>query len=274
MRLKELLKGKLTAQELSLLVQGYDLVGDMAITIIPDELSNRQELIAEAIMAVNKRVKVVAKRVGTHGGEHRTITLAVIAGERRKETLHVEFGVRLLLNPELVYFSVRSGSERKRVADLVQPKERVLVMFSGVAPYPLMIEKYSRAESIVGVELNPRAHEYGLRNRTLNKMEERVELICGDVAEVLPRLGCDFHRIVMPLPTGAVDFLPLALESLRSGGTLHIYNFQPTGEYDASLESVRMLCSLAGRTVLRSVPIVCGHTSPGVDRICLDTVVD
>ena len=273
MRLKDILKDKLSARELNLLVRGYDVVGDMAITIIPPELIHREELIGKSILTANKRIKVVAKRVGSYGGNHRTISLSVIAGEQRKETQHVEFGLRLLLNPELVYFSVRSGTERKRIADVVKQGERVLVMFSGVAPYPLMINKFSRARSIVGVELNPLAHDYGLRNRTLNKAEERVELICGDVAEIIPRQVSIFDRIVMPLPTGAMDYLPLALKSLRPGGTIHLYDFQPTGNYEAALHAIQSMCSASGRTVVQVVPITCGHTSPGLDRICLDTMV-
>ncbi len=274
MRLKDLLKDKLSSSELTHLVQGFDLVGDMAITIIPPELSHRELLIGEAILTINRRIKVVAKRDGVYQGEHRTIPLTIIAGENRKETLHNEYGVRLLLNPELVYFSVRSGTERKRVADLVHTDENVLVMFSGVAPYPLMINKYSRACSIVGIESNPLAHNYGLKNLKLNKAEARVSLICGSVVDVLPQLSDKFHRIVMPLPTGAIDLLPLALNSLLPGGTIHLYDFQPLDECGTSLHTIQRICREKGRKVLSSERFICGHTSPGIKRICIDTLVE
>jgi tRNA (guanine37-N1)-methyltransferase len=273
MKLKDLLRDTLSSAELSLLVQGYDLVGDIAITIIPPALSHRQDLIGAAIMASNKRIKVVAKRDGVHQGEYRTLPLTVIAGEQRNETLHCEFGIRLLLNPESVYFSVRSGTERKRVADMVQPHENVLVMFSGVAPYPLMINRFSKADSIIGIESNRLAHDYGLQNIRINKAQKGVSLFCGDVAEVVPRLDDRFHRIVMPLPTGALDFVSLALESLLPRGTLHIYDFQPLNEYGAALDSIHKLCRTAGREMELADYVVCGHTSPGIRRICLDIAV-
>ncbi len=274
MRLKDLLADTLSRTELRRLVQGYDLIGDMAITIIPAELSHREQLIGEAILATNSRIKVVAKRDGFYHGEHRTIPLAVIAGEKRKETLHNEFGVRLLLNPERVYFSVRSATERKRVSDLVRPDEHVLVMFSGVAPYPLMINKYSEAASIVGIESNPVAHNYARKNQILNKADKRVKLICGNVADAAPQLRDDFHRIVMPLPTGAIDFLPLALNLLMPRGTIHFYDFQPPDQHAASLNKIQGTCREAGREVLCTEHFICGHTSPGIKRICIDALIE
>ena len=273
MRLKDLLKDEFDEHELAHLVQGYDLVGDIAITIIPTELSHRQQLIGEAILATNKRIKVVAKRDGFYQGEFRTAPLTIIAGEDRKETQHVEFGVRLMLNPELVYFSVRSSTERKRVADLVVPGEDILVMFSGAAPYPLMINKYSKARSIVGVESNPHAHSYGTRNLTLNKVKDSVELFLGDAAEAVPRLYRKYHRIIMPLPTASQEYLPMALRYLLPDGTIHFYDFQPVGNFDDSLRTVAELCRRSKRAILRSTPVVCGHTSPGINRVCVDAMI-
>ena len=119
MKLKEALKNELTEHELNILVRGYDVVGDIAITIIPPELEAKESMIGKTILRLHKNVKVVAKRNGNYGGEHRTIPLEIIAGENRKETECKEHGVRLLLNPEKVYFSVRSSNERKRIASLV-----------------------------------------------------------------------------------------------------------------------------------------------------------
>ncbi|MFW2368547.1 MAG: class I SAM-dependent methyltransferase [Desulforhopalus sp.] len=273
MKLKDLLKDALSDEELDQLVQSFDLVGDIAITQSPAELSHRQKLIGEAILATNKRIKVVARRDGFYQGDYRTIPLAIIAGEDRKETEHVEFGVRLQLNPELVYFSVRSSTERKRIAGLVKPGEDILVMFSGIAPYPLIINKFSQARSIVGIESNPVAHNYGTRNLLLNKVKDSVELFCGDVTEVVPEIDRQFQRIIMPLPTASKDYLPVALEFLSPGGTIHFYDFQPVGSFSASLDTVNQLCRDSGRRVLSSSPVVCGHTSPGISRVCLDTMI-
>lgn len=273
MGLKDLLKNQLGETELGYLVRGYDLVGDIAITIIPPELSHREKIIAEAIIETNKKIKVVAKRDGNYRGEFRTIPLTIIGGEKRKQTMHVEFGVRLLLNPELVYFSVRSGSERRRVASLVDPAEDVLVMFSGIAPYPLIIHKFSEAGRIVGIESNPKAHEYGIRNLALNKAKDSISLYCGDVKNVVPQLQSHYHRIIMPLPASSKDYIPLALKYLKPHGVIHFYEFHPAGSFDESLQTISELCRLEGREIVQHHGVVCGHTSPGTNRICLDVVI-
>ena len=69
-----------------------------------------------------------------YGGEFRTIGLKKLAGEGELKTIHKEFGVRLQVHPEKVYFSPRSNMERYRIARQVRLGEKVLVMFSGICP--------------------------------------------------------------------------------------------------------------------------------------------
>ena len=268
--LKTSLRGELTEDELKLLVRSYDMVGDIAVVIIPEELKHRQGVIAAAILANNRRINVVAKRAGVYGGEYRTIPLTVIGGEDRKETEHREYGIRLRVNPEEVYFSVRSGTERYRIARLVKPGEDVLVLFSGIGPYPLVIGHNSRAGSIVGVEKNPLAHRYGLKNCALNRKIGNVQLIEGDADQVVPRLGRTFDRIVMPLPVGGARFLPTALAALSAGGWLHYYEMQEGDRFFESADRVARCCGTAGRQVLSARVVKCGHPSPRRYRICVD----
>lgn len=89
---------------MAIFVQSYDIVGDIAIIVIPDALLGKKRLIAGAILDLHRRIKVVARRAGIHDGEFRTLPLEIIGGEDRKETLHRENGVRLLVDPEAVYF--------------------------------------------------------------------------------------------------------------------------------------------------------------------------
>ena len=272
--LKSYLSTLLPREELDLLVQSYDVIGDIAVIIIPPDLAHRQRIIGEAILDNVKHVKVVAKRDGLYSGEFRTIPLQVIAGEDRKETVHKEYGVSLLVNPETVYFSVRSGTERKRIADLVTEGEEVLVLFSGIAPYPLVIARNSTAKEIVGIEKNPEAHRYGLANLAKNRKLKNIRLYCGDVADVLPGLARTFDRIVMPLPKGGAPFLPHVFPALRPGGTLHYYDMRKEDEFDES-EAAIVHAAQAAHRFLRSAALVkCGHCAPRTYRICVDCVID
>ncbi len=274
MKLKELLFGILSESELQLVVRAYDLVGDIVILTIPGGLEKKEQEIASAILANNHKVKVVAKRAAHYGGEFRQRPLKVIGGEVRSETEAKEFGVRLQLDVETVYFSARSGNERKRIASLVQPEENVLVLFSGIAPYPLMISRYSRAKRIVGIEKNPVAHSYGLINLKLNKKCSNIELIEGDIRDILPEFTAKFDRIIMPLPKSAGDYIEISLPLLQPGGWIHFYDMQYVDSFEKSVVKVRAACEASGRSLASAEVVLSGHCGPHTYRICVDTLLD
>lgn len=273
LRLKDSLLGMLAAKDHHELVSSYDVIGDIAIIIIPERLTAHEVMIAEAILVSNRKIKVVAKRAGHYGGEFRTIPLCILAGEDRKETEAREFGIRMCLNPESVYFSVRSGNERRRIASLVAPNESVLVLFSGVAPYPLVISRYSGARGIVGIEKNPQAHMYALKNLQLNKKLRNISLYLGDAREIIPTLRECFDRVVMPLPTMAATFLPDVLGVLKAGGSLHFYDMQREGCFADSLVKIVSSCAAGNRQVTSSSIVKCGHCGPRTYRICVDACI-
>lgn len=273
MNLKQALRNTLSDKELHLLVRSYDVVGDIAIIIIPAELEQYAEIIGKTICALNKRIKVVARRAGNCSGEFRTMPLDIIAGEKRFETTHREFGVAITLDVQQSYFSTRSGTERKRIATLITKPERVLVMFSGVAPYPLVIGRHSSAAAIIGVEKNTAAHRYAQLNVQKNKLSSRIELFQGDVRSVIPQLDMVFDRIIMPLPASAHCFLDLAIAHLKPGGRLHCYDFQPPDQFDTTLHTIAQAAAATQRTIRADNIVACGHNSPKSYRICADVTI-
>ncbi|MCD6477917.1 MAG: class I SAM-dependent methyltransferase family protein [Candidatus Aenigmarchaeota archaeon] len=227
MNLKEYLNGKLTDDELKKLVKSFDIVGSkeksVAIIEIPEELHSKEKLIAEAITKVHKNVKSVLKQMSPREGELRLRKYEVIFGEKNTEVLHKESGCRFLLDPQKVYFSVREGSERLRIAKKVRNGEKVLIMFGGVAPFPIVIARKSNASIIYSVELNKKAHEYAVKNVHLNKVDNRVVPVLGSVRDVCPSLNEKFDRIIMPLPESAYKFLDLAFSYSKKGTIIHLY---------------------------------------------------
>jgi tRNA (guanine37-N1)-methyltransferase len=248
----------------------HDVVGDIAIVNLGLGIVQDEQQLAAAILASNRRIKVVAARAGQYGGEFRTATLRILAGENRLETEVKEFGVRLRLDVGKVYYSVRSGQERYRIAALVDPEEEVLVLFSGVGPYPLVINRFARPRLIVGIEKNPIAHEYGLQNIIRNGVPGNIELQCGDARDLLKHQCRQFDRMVMPLPTGAEGFLDLAIPLLRPGGWLHYYDMQVKEKFGASAEVVKAACRRMAREAENVAIHRCGHCSPHAYRICID----
>ncbi len=270
--LRERLAGTLSKAELGLLTTSYDVVGSIAILEIDERLSHRERLIAEAVLATHKQVRTVLKKEGGHEGELRLQRMRCLAGEDTRETIVRENGVRLKINVEQVYYSVRTATERKRIAALVRPGERVLVLFSGAAPYPCVIAKLAQPAHIVGVELNPVGHRLGLENIRLNKFRN-ITLYEGDVREVVPRLaakGERFDRIVMPLPHTGHDFLDEALRVAKEGTVIHLYDFEPEGSFELGAAKARAGARRHGWAATVRGITACGQHSPRVYRICVD----
>jgi tRNA (guanine37-N1)-methyltransferase len=264
MNLKELLKRRLTEKELLVAQKSFDTVGDVAIIDVPDELIKKEKIIAKTLLDSKKNIHVVAKKVGKRFGKYRRQKLKILAGEQRKITEYRESGVRMKLNVETCYFSPRLGTDRLNVAKKIKKDETVLVLFSGVAPYPLVIAKHSLAKKIVGVELNPVAHRFAEENVKINKIMN-IKLYQGDVAEVLPSLP-KFDHVFMPFPAGAKPFLSLALQKTRK--VLYYYVFAQEEELSSIKKHIKGLikCKI-------SKPVKCGHRKPGEFRWRIDVKV-
>lgn len=243
----------------------FDVIGDIMIMDIPKEHSKDEKAIAEDFLKRFSNIKVVAKKTGIHSGKYRLQKLKILAGERRKTTLHKENGIRMELNAETSYFSPRSATERARISSLVKPGEQVLVMFSGIAPYPLVIARHAKPKVIYAIEINPEAHRFAEKNVKLNKLSN-IKLYLGDVREVLPKLRKKFDRILMPLPKTAEEFLPLAKKYAKKGAMIHFYTFGQEKEFKHIKEKIKETFPKVKRVTLTK----CGQYSPYTYRVCAD----
>jgi len=271
--IQELLKSKLTKKELKLIPRSQEIIGRIMVLEVPEKLKKKEKLIAEAYLKVNKNVETVVRKDKIHAGTFRLRKVKVLAGKKSKETLHFENGVKIKLNLEKTYFSARLGNERLRVAKQVKKKENVLVMFSGAAPYPLVIAKNSAAKFIYGIEINSLAHQYALQNVSLNKFNHKITIVQGDVRKILPRIRKKFERIVMPLPKTGEQFLDVALKKAKLGTIIHLYAFLNEDEIPKHAKEVREICKRNKRTVRILRKVKCGQFSPKVSRICFDLKV-
>lgn len=264
------LQGQLTSRELSLLPQTQEIVGKIMILEIPPELEKKELLLAQAYLQTNKQIETVVKKQAMHSGVFRTRKLKVLAGKKSKETIHYENGIKLKLHLEKTYFSSRSGNERLRIAKQVKENENVLVMFSGAAPYPLVIAKNSPVKMVYGIELNPLAHQYALANVSLNKLERNIRIFHGDVLNLMPKIRTKFERIVMPLPKTGENYLGLALKKVKKNTLIHFYSFLNETEISSEAKRIKKLCASFNSPVKVVRKVKCGRFSPGVFRVCFD----
>jgi len=265
--LSDALEGVLSAEELSLLMRSFDIIGDIAIIEIPDALATRSTEIGQALMTVHRNVKAVFRKGSAMEGEYRVRRLERIAGEDRTTTLYRESGTVMELDLAKVYFSVRLATERERIADLVRPGEKVLVLFAGVGPFALVIAKRKPDSSITALELNPDAVRYLKRNIELNGFSN-IEAIEGD-AHGFQRTG--FDRVVMPLPKSASEFLAGAMRNAKDGGAIHYYTFSSRQDaIGSAFAKVKGIAEEAGfEATLESGHIVRPY-APEIVQVVLD----
>jgi tRNA (guanine37-N1)-methyltransferase len=259
-----LLKSKiLTKKQSSLVPTSFDVVGDIAIfNDFPKELKSKEKLIAKKLLEIHKNIKTVAKKSKIYSGKLRTPKITIIAGEKRKTTIHKESNCSFALDVEKCYFSTRSSSERLRITKKIKKGESILVMFSGVAPLPCVLSKNTNAKEIYAIELNNTAHKFAKENLKLNKINN-ITLYQGDVKTILPKLKKRFDRILMPLPKNAPDYLDLAKKALKPKGTIHLYTFSNQRDFK--------LLKKKYKQQFKSVSLIkAGHYAPGTFRICLD----
>jgi tRNA (guanine37-N1)-methyltransferase len=273
-RLKDALSGILSEQELETLIGSFDIIGDIAIIEIPDALESREVDIGNALLSVHKNLKTVLRKLGPMEGEFRVRRVKPIAGEDRMTTLYKESGVLMELDVASVYFSVRLSHERKRISELVKPNERILALFAGVGPFPLVISKTHPDAEIIAIELNPDAVAFMEKNIARNKAKN-IKAVLGDARKVVMAGYRDYaDRVLMPLPKDAHDFLDVAYAGARDGGMVHFYTFAGISDpFREAAEKAESAAKASGvRIEIASQRIVRPY-SPQTVQVVLDLIV-
>lgn len=260
MKLKDFLAGKIKKENLLKMPGSYNIIGDILIfNAFPRELNKYKKLIGNSVLKLYKNIKVVAIKTKKVSGRLRLQKLKIIVGEHRKQTVHKENGILIKLDVEKCYFSPRTSTERLRVAKQIKPGENVLVAFSGVSPFSIVIAKHSKAASIYAIELSKLAHKYATENIKMNKIHN-IYLYNGDVKKILPRINIRFSSILLPLPKTADKYLKLASKYLKPSGKIYLYKFL----HEDKIKTFK----IPGFKIVKRT--IAGHHSPRVYMVCLE----
>ena len=169
-------------------MRSFDVIGNIAV--LKQERGNRKR--AERNLKQNKNIRAVVEKTERVKGRLRTLKTKYLAGEKTKEALHKENGCVFRLNIDTCYFSPRLASERARIAEKIRKikdirKKDVLVMFAGVGPFSIVIDKIAKPRKIVSIELGRECCKYEAMNVKLNKLNN-IEIMQGDVKKIIPKL--------------------------------------------------------------------------------------
>lgn len=263
----DLLNGVLTAEETEELKTSFDIIGDIVIVEIPENLEGKKEEIGKATLAFTKRKSVFMKKSAIHGTT-RIRDLELIAGEDNSITIHKEHGTRLQLNVEEVYFSPRLATERKRVSDSVRENEKILDMFCGIGPFPMVIAKNNNVD-VTAVDINDSAIEYLEKNIKLNKLQGSIRAICSDITEV--EFKEKFDRIIMNLPGLAYTFLDLAMDLINDQGIINYYEFSDS--FGQGIERLQSAASKKNKKVEILNTRKVKSSSPGMWHVAIDAKI-
>jgi len=218
----------------------YDILGNIAILKFHNNVSDEAKMNeAKKILNQYKGVSTVLEKTDKVHGRLRTIKTRLLVGKKTLIANYVENGCKFNLNVETCYFSPRLSNERLEIAKIINKikKPRVLVMFSGVAPFPIVIAKHSRVSNIVSIELGKDCEKYARENIKLNKLDNIIEHIQGDVKRIIPKLlngrlsvkgnlvPLQFDVVVMPRPNLKETFLKEALAVSKKGALIIYYGF-------------------------------------------------
>jgi len=208
----------------------YDIIGnkEKAVALIGINAKNPKKT-AKEIMKRHKNVKSVLRKLAERKDTYRLYPCKLLVGDKNTEVIHKEHGYLIEVDPQKVYFSSREGTERQRIAKMVKSGEKILVMFSGAAPYAIAIGKKHSDCKITCIEINVKGIEYSEKNVRLNKLHN-IKNICADVKDVR-NIG-KFDRIIMPLVERAIEYLDEAFLHSKKGTIIHLYGISKNGFKD------------------------------------------
>lgn len=221
----------------------FDIIGDIILVKIPKELFNFKKEIGAALLETHKHIKVVA-RIEPIQGELRTRDVEIIAGEQRTNTIHKEFGLYFEIDIQNTYYSPRLSNERHRIAQLITEHETIVDMFTGVAPFSVMIAKLTKSTHIYALDKNFDAIRLASRNIQKNHVEENITLIHGDaknIKSLLPTDHPEINRVIMNLPFSSYTFFSKALNILSSSGIIHYYEILEEEQVQSRLQELSTL---------------------------------
>jgi len=246
--------------DLNIKMADYDILGN--IVIIKSEGKTRKQKLAQAKKLLDKpSIKTVLEKASDVKGRLRTIKTKYVAGNRNKIAEVNENSCRFRFNVDTCYFSPRLSSERKANALQVRKKDAVLVMFAGVGVYPIVINKLAKPARIVGVEISKECCKYFKENLKLNKMENQIEIIQGDVKKKISRKE-KYDVVIMARPNLKESFLKWGLLASKKGARIFYHGFCHEDDLAGLIENLKIEARGLRRKIRIGKVVKIGNIAP------------
>lgn len=233
------------------LPSSFDVVGSILLIKLDIIFDNYKNEIANALLKSHKNIKTICQ-IYPVSGEFRTRKIEIIGGIESTETIHKEYGLKFYVDVKRTYFSSRLANERKRIMEQVKKDEIIVDMFTGVAPFSVMIAKYASPKIIYAFDKNTDAIKYAKKNITINKVLDKIDLIKGDSVNApvyLKDKNIVADRIIMNLPFSAKKFFQYSLEMIGNIGFIHYYDIIHEEKIEDRIIELRKNAEKKGYTI-------------------------
>lgn len=150
-----------------------------------------------------------------------------IHSEERIDDLQIK-GLRIIQNPSQFCFGVDAVLLSHYAAQTIKPNTNVLDFCSGNGIVPILLHAKSEAAHITGLEIQANIAEMAKRSILLNKLQNQISMVCGDVKDAPKKFG-----------KGTFDYITCNPPYKEAGGGI-------TNEFDAiTIARHEIYCTLA-----------------------------
>lgn len=107
-------------------------------------------------------------------------------------------GYYIIQNPERFCF----GVDAVMLTDFarVKPGEQVLDLGTGTGVIPILLSAKTKGKHFTGLEIQPESADMARRSVVYNQLEEKVEIITGDIKEAAERFGTASFDVITTNP--------------------------------------------------------------------------
>lgn len=226
----------------------YDIIGSIILIKLKKDLLIYKKVIGKALLSTKKNIETVCLTHPIHG-EYRKRKVEIIAGIKQTKTTYNEYGLKFIVDVKKAYFSPRLANERKRISKLVNPGETILDMFTGIAPFSIIIGRYSEPKIIYAIDKNKDAIKLAKLNVKLNNLLDKIEVICEDaknIKNLFNKNGTKADRIIMNLPFSGYLYFKNTLEIAANNCIIHYYDILNQLEIDNRIKYLQKISNESG----------------------------
>jgi tRNA wybutosine-synthesizing protein 2 len=265
--LEDILKDKISPDELKKLPSGWHIIGDIIVVTIDPTIDHLKLMIAEALLQMYPSCNTVVRDLGI-SGQFRLPKREVLIGNNT-ETINKEHGCLFKLDVTKVMFS-KGNLHEKKLMSKIGKQETIVDMFAGIGYFTIPMAVHAKPEKIIAIEINPQSYGYLKENIALNKVEHIVEALNGDCAELAPKGVAD--RVLMGYVNTTHHYLDSGIAALKTeGGIIHYHETTPESLiFSRPVERIENAALKAGKKVEILDCRKIKKYSPGVWHVVVD----